>query len=214
LIANAGSNGGTGGGINFFDQSMGGTARVEVFGNGTLDISGHESGSVGIGSLEGSGMVLIGANTLTTGASNMDTVFSGTIGDSGAGGSLTKIGSGTMTMTGASRFAAGTAVNGGTLALTGGGSISDFSAAVGFNSQTAGAGTVGGAGSQWLNSGQLTVGSSGNGTLTITAGGTVTSTPGVIAGVSESMGTATVDGAGSMWTNSGVFYVGAAGMAL
>ena len=39
LIANGGSNGGDGGLIQFYDTSDGGAARVELFGNGTLDLS-------------------------------------------------------------------------------------------------------------------------------------------------------------------------------
>ena len=39
LIAKGGTSGGRGGTILFEDQSTGGTSRVEVFGNGSLDIS-------------------------------------------------------------------------------------------------------------------------------------------------------------------------------
>ena len=60
LIANGTAIGG-GGGILFNGASTGGTARVEVFDNGYLDISGHQSG-VTIGSIEGSGNVFLGAN--------------------------------------------------------------------------------------------------------------------------------------------------------
>ena len=67
---------------------MGGTARVEVFDNGELDIYGHQSGLT-IGSIEGSGNVFLGANNLTVGTSNINTSFSGVI--SGTG-SLAKVG--------------------------------------------------------------------------------------------------------------------------
>ena len=53
LIANSGSGGGGGGTIFFLHESTGGTACVEVFGNGNLDISVHDAPGVTIGSLEG-----------------------------------------------------------------------------------------------------------------------------------------------------------------
>src|SRR5438876_83899 len=43
LIANAGVDGGAGASISFYDSSDGGTARVEVFGNGILDLTGVSS---------------------------------------------------------------------------------------------------------------------------------------------------------------------------
>src|SRR4030095_4741527 len=46
LIANGGSNGGEGGFIQYRLGSTGGAARVEVFGNGTLDISQHDAPGV------------------------------------------------------------------------------------------------------------------------------------------------------------------------
>src|SRR6267142_1313132 len=55
LIANGGSNGGTGGAILFTGDSTGGTARVEVFDNGNLDISAHNAPGVTVGSIEGTG---------------------------------------------------------------------------------------------------------------------------------------------------------------
>jgi hypothetical protein len=94
LVANGGVSGGGGGAISFSDTSTGGTARVKVFDNGYLDVSGHQSG-VTIGSLEGSGNVLLGANRLTVGTNNISTSFSGVISGSG---SLAKVGSGVLTL--------------------------------------------------------------------------------------------------------------------
>jgi hypothetical protein len=93
LIANTTSGGG-GGGILFNGASTGGTARVKVFGNGYLDISGHQSGMT-VGSIEGSGNVRVGANNLRVGINNISTSFSGVISGSG---SLTKVGSGILTL--------------------------------------------------------------------------------------------------------------------
>ena len=81
-------------GISFLEMSTGGTARVEVFGNGYLDISNRQPG-VSIGSIEGSGNVFLGANRLTVGTNNISTSFSGVISGSGL---LAKTGSGILTL--------------------------------------------------------------------------------------------------------------------
>jgi hypothetical protein len=93
LIANEGSYYATCA-IIFYDTSTGGTARVKVFGNGYLDITGRQPG-VTIGSIEGSGNVLLGANRLTVGTNNINTSFSGVISGSGL---LSKVGSGILTL--------------------------------------------------------------------------------------------------------------------
>jgi hypothetical protein len=100
LVA-SGGNYGPSGAILFNGTSSGGTARVQVFrgfplnaGNGSLGISGHQSG-VTIGSIEGSGNVFLGANDLTVGTNNINTTFSGGI---SGGGSLAKVGSGVLTL--------------------------------------------------------------------------------------------------------------------
>ena len=95
LIANEGSYNATCA-IFFNDASTGGTARVKVFGNGYLDISGHQGG-LSIGSIEGSGNVLLGANNLRVGTNGLNTSFSGVISNDGQGGSLMKVGSGILT---------------------------------------------------------------------------------------------------------------------
>ena len=58
----------------------------------------------------------LGAATLTTGNDNTSTIFSGVI--SGAGG-LTKIGNGTLTLSGANTFTGGTMLNAGGLVVNG-----------------------------------------------------------------------------------------------
>jgi hypothetical protein len=82
------------GAISFRGASTGGTARVEVFDNANLDITGHQSGLT-IGSIEGSGNVYLGANRLTVGTNNINTSFSGVISGSGL---LSKVGSGILTL--------------------------------------------------------------------------------------------------------------------
>jgi hypothetical protein len=105
LIANGGTGyGGLGGTIGFVQDSTGGTARVEVFGNGTLSLQ-HNAPGVTIGSIEGTGNVFLGdfyypSQHLTVGSNNMNTTFSGVIQDGGFNGSFTKIGSGILTFQG------------------------------------------------------------------------------------------------------------------
>jgi outer membrane autotransporter protein len=67
-----------------------------------------------IGSLAGAGSVTLGSATLTTNGDNTSTTFSGAM--SGTGG-LTKIGSGTLTLSGINSYQGGTALNAGTLAV-------------------------------------------------------------------------------------------------
>jgi autotransporter-associated beta strand protein len=133
LIANAGAPpesggrfiipGGFGGSILFNDSSTGGMSQVEVFGNGSVDISGHSSLGVTIGSLEGDGNAFLGANNLTIGSNNMSTTFSGVAQDSGAGGgtggSLTKIGTGSLALSGTNTYTAATTVKAGKLIVDG-----------------------------------------------------------------------------------------------
>ena len=94
LIANGGTGGGRGGIITFAENSTGDMARVMVFGNGNLDISGHLGDGITIGSLEGNGEVFLGAKQLVVGSNNTSTTFSGVAQDEGlsggSGGSLAK----------------------------------------------------------------------------------------------------------------------------
>ena len=114
LIANGGQNGGGGGLIQFEKHSRGGKARVEIFGNGALDISAQTRGSVTIGSLQGDGDVFLGGNQLLVGQNDLSTVFTGRIQNGGSGGgvggSLVKIGGGELVLTNANTYTGGTHV--------------------------------------------------------------------------------------------------------
>jgi len=122
LIAEAGSNGGGGGLITFDQTSNGGQARLEVFGNGSLDISSRDVPGITIGSLEGDGSVFLGANNLSIGGNGLNTIFSGVIQDGGSaggtGGQLSKVTSDTLTLSGGNTYTGGTTVTSGTLAVT------------------------------------------------------------------------------------------------
>lgn len=122
LIANGGSNGGGGGRIEFLAASVtGGTSRIEVFGNGSLSLfnNGSIPQSVTVGSIEGDGNVSLGASNLATGSNNLSTLFSGVIQDAGHVGSLTKIGTGTLTLSGVNTYTGATTVNAGRLIING-----------------------------------------------------------------------------------------------
>lgn len=110
---------GAGGGIIFKDDSTGGQARVEVFGNGFLDLREHDTPKLTIGSLEGDGFVFLGNVTLSVGSNNLDTLFSGVIEENSDGttGALTKKGSGTLTLTGSSTYSGGTTIVSGNLLI-------------------------------------------------------------------------------------------------
>lgn len=111
--------------VNFDGSSTGGSARFINNAGGTVDISGLTSGGMTAGSIEGAGNYVLGANTLTTGSLNTSTQVDGAI--SGTGGGLTKVGAGTLTLTGGNSYTGATTISAGTLAISGFGSISNSS---------------------------------------------------------------------------------------
>ena len=164
LIANNSSDS-DGGIISFENGSDGGTARIEVFGNGNLNIGAHDAPGISTGSLEGDGSVFLGANNLTVGSNNLSTTFSGVIQDSG---SFTKIGTGLLTLTGANTYTGGTTINAGTL-KTG----NTIGSATGTGPVSVNAGILGG---QGVIAGPVTIGS-GTGPGAILAPGAGSSGP-------------------------------------
>jgi autotransporter-associated beta strand protein len=155
LIANGGTNGGGGGSFSFFNKSTGRTARVELFGNGYFDISGHESGTFTIGSLEGDGIVYLGRNTLSVGGNGSSTTFAGLLlpgdpnGGAGTGG-LTKTSSAILTLSGPNLYTAGTTITDGRLvasntsgSATGTGAVNVTAGTLGRSGTIAGGVTIG-----------------------------------------------------------------------
>ena len=71
------------------------------------------------GSIEGDGTYFLGSKQLTVGSNNLPTTVSGTINDGGAaggvGGSLVKVGTGTLTLTGDNTYSGGTTISQGAI---------------------------------------------------------------------------------------------------
>jgi autotransporter-associated beta strand protein len=126
----------SGGAVAFVDRSTGGNAQFITYGTGYVDFSGSSGpngdGRITAGSIAGSGSYYIGGgNTLTVGSNNLSTVVSGVIGDfnpCGCGpygpglpgpGSLEKIGTGILTLSGINTYTGTTTVFGGFLDVEG-----------------------------------------------------------------------------------------------
>jgi len=87
---------------------------MNLAGSGTLDVTANASTGT-IGGLSGSGNVALGSDALSVGSNNTTTNFTGVI--SGTGGSLTKIGSGALTLTGTNTYDSGTTISAGTVVV-------------------------------------------------------------------------------------------------
>jgi len=123
--------------------------RVEVFGNGMLEINLHNAPGAAIGSLEGDGIVSMGALNLTVGINSLSTAFSGTL-EGDPGSSLTKVGTGTLTLSGANTYTNSTTILSGSLKVnntsgsaTGTGAVQVSGGILGGKGIIAGAVTIG-----------------------------------------------------------------------
>jgi autotransporter-associated beta strand protein len=154
-----------GNGTTFTGNASGGTSSHIVNAGGLLDIS-QANGGVTIGSLAGAGLVGLGSNTLTVGANNQSTDFSGIIQNTGlAGGGaagLIKTGTGALTLSGTNTYTGATVVNAGTLNVNG--SIATSSAVTVNNGILGGNGTVANA---VINSGGALAPGNSIGTITV-----------------------------------------------
>jgi autotransporter-associated beta strand protein len=110
------------GGLTAFTQrSTGGDARFITNAGGRFDISGLSSSGMTAGSIEGAGSYFLGSKVLTVGPNNLSTVVSGSIADGGlfggTGGSLIKVGTGTLTLSGTNTYTGGTSLESGALVI-------------------------------------------------------------------------------------------------
>ena len=178
--------------------TLGGTSGVLTLSGGTLDLNGVNTS---VGNFTGaSGTVLNngGAATLTIGTGNgTGGNFQGVLADGSGALALTKIGTGTITISGANTYTGGTIVNAGTLTLGASNSLSSGTVtvdgatailALGANSDTVGTvtlangGTISGTGALSttgtfeLQSGTVSGVLGGSGNLNKTTAGTVTLT--------------------------------------
>lgn len=111
----------------FRDESSAGDATIVNNAGGAVEIADLTADGIAVGSLSGDGTVYLGSKTLTLGGLGKNDTVGGIIADGGSsggggtGGSLVKIGAGTLTLTGANIYSGGTMVNAGTLQLGDGG---------------------------------------------------------------------------------------------
>ncbi|GGI22480.1 autotransporter [Bradyrhizobium guangdongense] len=139
--------------IQFLQNSTAGNAAINNNNYGVVDFS-YTTGlngdnKISAGSIAGAGSYNLGANELTVGSDNSSTEVSGVI--SGAGGSLVKTGTGTLTLSGANTYTGGTTINGGTLQLGSAGGVGSIVGTVNvdssgtfdvFNADTSGITTI------------------------------------------------------------------------
>jgi outer membrane autotransporter protein len=150
-------------------------AKIINQSGGRLDLSTFDAAGlcncVSLGSVSGSGDILLGAHTLKTGALNLGETISGVISDGGAlaKGGFTKTGTGKLILSGANTYLGTTAVNAGTLQIDGSLGSADVTVASG-----------------------ATLG--GNGAIGALAGGTVSILSGGHHAPGASIGTQTING--------------------
>jgi autotransporter-associated beta strand protein len=157
-------------GVAFFETSSGGAARFITEASGVFDMSQLTSAGMTAGSIEGAGTYYLGNKQLTVGGNNLSTTVSGVISDGscgcfgagGVGGSLVKVGTGTLTLAGINTYTGATDVNGGTLSVNGSTAPSSLTT-VNAGGTLGGTGTVG---NTIINGGTLAPGNS-IGTLTV-----------------------------------------------
>jgi len=163
-----------GGVVLFAGDSDGGTARIELFDNGTLSLDGHV-GELTVGSIEGNGVVNTYNANLAVGSNNLDTTFAGRIIGSGR---LTKLGVGRLVLANRNAYSGGTIIKDGELVVNGiGGSGTGGGAVEVVNGTLAGQGTINGAvtvGHGAAGRGILSPGRSAGGPRTLTVDGSLT----------------------------------------
>jgi len=189
------------GSLIFLNNATAANSALVVNSGGVIDFSGVTAAGVTAGSIAGAGAFSLGKTNLTVGSLGTSTTVSGSIQDGGksggVGGSLTKVGAGTLTLTGSNTYTGATTIAG-TLTVSGGGQISGTSGIVlGQNAGDNGTLRVSGANSKVVTAGTITVGGSGTGTLTIDGSGTVSAGSVVLGSASGATGTLNIGAGGA-----------------
>ena len=129
ITAEGGSFGGRGGYVAFRGSQDAPQASLRLEGNAALELSFFQGTSFRLGTLSGAGEVSLGGKEIRLGGNNTDQASGAAFAADGAGGTLTKEGTATLTLTGASRLTA-VQVTQGALRLGDGGALGSPSVAV------------------------------------------------------------------------------------
>ncbi|MDC0935471.1 autotransporter-associated beta strand repeat-containing protein [Pirellulales bacterium] len=106
---------------------------VTIATGATLDMTDIDDA---IDGLRGDGMINLGTGTLTIGADDGGSSFSGVITGTGIGGTIVKEGTGTQVFSGANTYAGGTEINGGTLEISQDANLGELGGQVTFDGGT------------------------------------------------------------------------------
>ena len=199
----------TGGATVFSDTASGGIAEMRLDNGALLDFSQLTSGATSVGSLLGTGTVALGGTALTVGGNNLATTVSGIIDGGiggGTGGSLIKVGTGTLRLDGSNTYTGRTEVLAGVLQAANANSFAPLSAvlvAQGALLDIAGSdqtiGSLAGAGQVELAANVLTLGGNNSSTTfsgqLLAAGGITKVGTGIftLSGASSNFGATTVN---------------------
>jgi autotransporter-associated beta strand protein len=164
ITLNSSINGGSGALLTFNGGAEGNNAELTANAGAVVDFLDQRNfGNTAVGSIAGAGTYMLRGSLLTTGTRNTSTTVLGSIVDATvAGGRLTKVGTGSLTLAGTNTYSGLTTVNGGTLSITG--SIAG-GAVVNDGGTLQGLGTIGGL--VTVNAGGILAPGTSPGTLTI-----------------------------------------------
>lgn len=188
IVASGTVPGAQGGNLTFARGGNGENVHVINQQGGYVDINANKGYiTTTMGSIEGAGTILLSGAELATGSRNTNDTISGPIIDItsyGLGGKLTKVGTGTLTLSGTNTYTGLTTVNAGTVIVNGsnvGGAVVNSGGTLGGLGTIAGNVTVnsGGVFAPGASSGIITIGSltmNGGTTLQMELGGAVAGT--------------------------------------
>ena len=168
-----------------------GNSAVTIAAGASLALNGFNNTVGSVSGASTNSSITLGAGTLTTGGNNATTAFAGVI--SGSGGSLTKVGTGTMTLSGTNTYSGATNLNGGTLSIGADANLGAVPGSIGATNLNFNGGTLATTASFALNASRGIAINAGGGTISV-ASGTVLTYGGLITGT----GNLAVPGAGTL----------------